>query len=588
MSFDSTLDSSASPHKDVPQQGADLFFQAAIQYGYRYVLGNPGTTEAPFMDALTRYPELQFMLFLQENSATGAADGIARMTGQPALVNLHLGPGLSNGLSNMHNARRAQVPMVVTVGDHDMRHLLEDSPLASDIESIARAECKWVWTVKDASELAATLYRATSIALTPPQGPVCLILPTNVLTDSPRTANGNIPHIPELHVPTLGQAPTHDIERAATLLLAAQNPIIFVADIEQAAHEHIGRLAAQTNARIVYEPFPRRFDGPVYPKSTWLPYFSEERRALLAQADLLFLVGASGFTTLFFYANDPAPVVAPGTQVLHLTSDLGALGKNERGSFPLYGDVTTTLAHFITVIEQKQGTMKPKEERRQANMAASPQPAQQNTATTDGLIHPVEFMQALRQILPADTILVDEAITARQPMVEYVLGAETPVTSYLAVRGASIGGGLPLAVGAKIGAPHRPVVVVSGDGSAMYTIQSLWTAAHYHLPVLFIICNNASYDIIKLEMLRLGGTLAASDATILDAIAGLGGPQLDFVQLAQGMGVRGWTIQRRADLMPNLKAALALTERGEPALVDVHLSALPISALQKRYSASRI
>ncbi|GAC1696636.1 MAG: acetolactate synthase large subunit [Ktedonobacteraceae bacterium] len=512
MSFDSTLDSSASPHKDVPLQGADLFFQAAIQYGYRYVLGNPGTTEAPFMDALTRYPELQFMLFLQENSATGAADGIARMTGQPALVNLHLGPGLSNGLSNMHNARRAQVPMVVTVGDHDMRHLLEDSPLASDIESIARAECKWVWTVKDASELAATLYRATSIALTPPQGPVCLILPTNVLTDSPRTANG----------------------------------------------------------------------------STWLPYFSEERRALLAQADLLFLVGASGFTTLFLYANDPAPVVAPGTQVLHLTSDLGALGKNERGSFPLYGDVTTTLAHFITVIEQKQGTMKPKEERRQANMAASPQPAQQNTATTDGLIHPVEFMQALRQILPADTILVDEAITARQPMVEYVLGAETPVTSYLAVRGASIGGGLPLAVGAKIGAPHRPVVVVSGDGSAMYTIQSLWTAAHYHLPVLFIICNNASYDIIKLEMLRLGGTLAASDATILDAIAGLGGPQLDFVQLAQGMGVRGWTIQRRADLMPNLKAALALTERGEPALVDVHLSALPISALQKRYSASRI
>ena len=569
-------------HTDVPQQGADLFFQAAIQYGYRYVLGNPGTTEAPFMDALARFPELQFLLFLQENSATGAADGIARMTGMPALVNLHLGPGLSNGLSNIHNARRAQVPMVVTVGDHDTRHLLEDSPLASDIESIARAECKWVWTVKDASELAAVLYRATVLALTPPQGPVCLILPTNVLTDTPRMANGSIPQIPELHVPVLGQAPVHDIERAVALLLAAQTPVIFVGDVEQAAHEYIGKLAAQTNARIVYEPFPRRLDGHIHPKSTWLPYFSEERRALLAQADLLFLVGVSSFTTLFFYANDPDPIVAPGTQVIHLTDDLSALGKNERGSFPLYGNVTTTLAHFSTLIEQQRGDAK-REEAKEADMSAPPQ---QNTGNSDGAIHPAELMQALRQILPADTILVDEAITARQPMVEYVLSAGTPVTSYLTVRGAAIGGGVPVAVGAKIGAPQRPVIVVTGDGSAMYTIQSLWTAAHYSLPVLVIICNNASYDIIKLEMLRLRGTLAGSDETLLDAVAGLGEPRLDFVQLAQGMGVQGWVVQKRADLLPNLKAALAMTERGEPALVDVHLSALPVSALQKRYSAS--
>ncbi len=569
--------------KDVPQQGADLFFQAAIQYGYRYVLGNPGTTEAPFMDALTRYPELQFMLFLQENSATGAADGIARMTGRPALVNLHLGPGLSNGLSNIHNARRAQVPMVVTVGDHDTRHMLEDSPLASDIESIARAECKWVWTVKDAGELAAVLYRATIIALTPPRGPVCLILPTNVLTDAPRTTYGSVPPIPELHVPALGQAPTHDIEYAVSMLLAAQNPVIFVGDIEQVAHESIKKLAAQTNARIVYEAFPRRLDGQIISKSTWLPYFSEERRAFLAQADFLFLIGTSSFTTLFFYANDPAPIVSPNTQVLHLTDDLSALGKNERGSFPLYGDVTTTLAHFVTVCEQQQGDGK-REEERKADTAASSQSPSQNIV--DGPVHPAELMRALREIVPANTILVDEAITARQSMVEYVMSARTPVTSYLTVRGAAIGGAIPLAIGAKIGAPQRPVIVVTGDGSAMYTIQSLWTAAHYSLPVLVVVCNNASYDIIKLEMLRLRGTLASSSETLLDAVAGLGEPRLNFAQLAQGMGVQGWAVQERADLLPSLKAALATTERGFPALVDVHLSALPVSALQKRYGAS--
>ena len=150
-----------------------------------------------------------------------------------------------------------------------------------------------------------------------------------------------------------------------------------------------------------------------------------------------------------------------------------------------------------------------------------------------------------------------------------------------------MGGGLPLAIGAKIGAPQRPVVVMSGDGSAMYTIQSLWTAAHYSLPVLFIICNNASYDIIKLELLRLKGTLASSSETQFDAVAGLGEPRLNFAQLAQGMGVSGWIVQNREDLLPSLKAALETTEHSRPALVDVHLSALPVSALQKRYAASQ-
>ncbi len=572
-------DSSTSLAKQTPQQGADLFFQAAIQYGYRYVLGNPGTTEAPFMDALARYPELQFLLFLQENGATGAADGIARMTGHPALVNLHLGPGLANGLSNVHNARRAQVPMVVTVGDHDTHHMLEDSPLASDIESIARAECKWVWTVKEASELATVLYRATVIALTPPYGPACIILPTNVLTDEPRTPDGKIPSIPELHIPNVGQASTQAIEYAASMLLAAHNPVLFVGDIDQKAHEHIGKLAAQTHARLVYEAFPRRFDGHTYPQSTWLPYFTEERRALFAQADFLFLIGISSFTTLFFYANDPAPVVAPETQVLHLTDDLGALGKNEHGSYPLYGDVTTTLAQLTTVIEQ-QGDVQ-LQEKRKDDVSLPTQIPSQNSGE---LLHPAELMQALRQMLPADTLLVDESITARQVIAQYLLSEGTPVTSYLTVRGASIGGGIPLAVGAKIGAPQRPVVAISGDGSSMYTIQSLWTAAHYNLPVLFIICNNASYDIIKLEMLRLRGTLAGSNETTLDAVAGLGEPRLNFAQLAQGMGVSGWVVQQRTELQSSLQAAMERIEHGKPALVDVHLSALPVSALQKRYA----
>src|SRR5579863_1100321 len=198
---------------NAPQQGADLFFQAALHYGYRYVFGNPGTTEATFMDALVRYPDLQFVLCLFENVATGAADGVARMTGWPALVNLHLSPGLANGLSNIHNARRARVPMVITVGEHDTRHLLEDSSIAGDIEGVAKTVCKWTWTVKHAGELAEVLQRATTIAMTPPRGPVCLILPTNILAESPRTPDGRVPDIPMLHLPQIGTAPLQDITR---------------------------------------------------------------------------------------------------------------------------------------------------------------------------------------------------------------------------------------------------------------------------------------------------------------------------------------------------------------------------------------
>jgi thiamine pyrophosphate-dependent acetolactate synthase large subunit-like protein len=147
---------------------------------------------------------------------------------------------------------------------------------------------------------------------------------------------------------------------------------------------------------------------------------------------------------------------------------------------------------------------------------------------------------------------------------------------YIANRGGALGSGLPLAVGAQLGAPDQPVVAIVGDGSAMYTIQALWTAAHYQLPILAVICNNASYNIIKLEMLRLQGTLASRGKATLESVTGLGGPRLDFASLAEGMGVKGWTIRETADLLPNLKAALETCRAGVPALVDVHLTALPV------------
>ena len=557
---------------NAPEQGADLFFQAALQYGYRYVFGNPGTTEAMFMDALVRYPELQFVLCLFENVATGAADGVARMTGWPALVNLHLSPGLANGLSNLHNARRARVPMVVTVGEHDTRHMLEDSSIAGDIEGLAKTVCKWTWTVKHAGELAEVLNRATTIAMTPPRGPVCLILPTNILAESPRTPDGHVPDIPALHIPQIGPAPLQDMRRTADVLLSAQHPLLLVGDIQPGAHEHIALLAKLLDVQVVYDGSPARMDGRVLQNSSWLPYFPDQRRKSLQKADVIFTIGVSSFTSLFFYSFDSAPIVAPETQVIQLSEDLPALGKNARGSFLLYGDIESSLGLLVAELRER---LRQPESEAQPRIALRTGNRHTEAATKVTALTPKVLMQTLQQVIPEDSILINESITAGQALINEVLNAGAPVETYLASRGGALGAGIPLAIGAQLGAPDQPVIAVVGDGSAMYSIQALWSLARYHLPVLTIICNNASYDIIKLEILRLGGTLANRGGADMETVTSIGGPRLDFVQLAEGMGVKGWKVQQSEEMLPALQAALAICAQGEPALVDVHLSAHP-------------
>ena len=524
------------------------------------------------MDALVRYPDLQFVLCLFENVATGAADGVARMTGWPALVNLHLYPGLANGLSNIHNALRARVPMVITVGQHDTRHLLEDSSIAGDIEGLAKTVCKWTWTVKHAGELAEVLNRATTIAMTPPRGPVCLILPTNVLTESPRTPDGHIPDIPALHIPQIGTTPLQDMKSTADILLSAQHPILLVGDIHPGAHEQIAILAKLLNMQVVYDGSPTRMDGRVLQHSSWLPYFPDQRRKSLQKADVILTIGVSSFTSLFFYSFDSAPIVAPQTQIIQLGEDLAGLGKNARGSLLLYGDVESSLG--LLVAELRERLQQPESEA-QPRIALRSGNTHNDAATKATPLTPKVLMQTLQLILPEDTILINESITAGQTLINEILNAGAPVETYLASRGGALGAGIPLAIGAQLGATDQFVVAVVGDGSAMYSIQALWSLARYHLPVLTIICNNASYDIIKLEILRLHGTLAHRGAEAVEGVTSIGEPGLDFVQLAEGMGVRGWSVKQAEELLPVLQAALAICAKGEPALVDVHLSSHP-------------
>ncbi len=545
------------------EQGADLFFQAALQYGYRYVFGNPGTTEVPFMDALARYPDLNFVLCLQENIATGAADGFARMGGWPALVNLHLAPGLSNGLANMHNALKARVPMVVTVGEHDTHHMIEDSPLGGDIESIARAVCKWTWTVKEPSELASALHRATMIAMTPPQGPVCLVLPTNILAQPPLMPTGATASIPALHLPTLGAASPQDIEQAVEALLVAHHPYIVVGDIAAQDHVYIQEIAYLCHAQLLYNTFLKRFDGPFAPGAANLPYLPGQRRKQLAQTDTLFLIGTGGFTTYFFYDYDPAPVLSSHTQVIHLDNDLRAIGKNEHASLPLYGDITASLKLLVTALRERLPRADT-HEIQQHNANISPAQLAANRLTSR------LFMQKLHDVLPEDTVLVDEAVTIRDAMMAELLAPGDRIGSYITNRGGSLGFALPFSIGARLGAPQRPVLAVVGDGASMYTIQALWTMAHYHLPVMAIISNNAVYNIIKGEILRRGGTLTQQGPAALEAVVGLNEPRIDFRTLAASMGVSGWSVRDADTLVSTLQKASEIWQNGEPVLIDAY------------------
>lgn len=559
------------------KQGADLFFQAALQYGYKYIFGNPGTTEALFMDALSRYPDLNFVLCLHENVATGAAAGYAQMTGRPALVNVHLAPGLTNGLANIHNARKSGIPMVVTVGEHDTRHLIEDSDLHEDIESIARGICKWTWTVRDAGELAAALNRATLQAMTHPQGPVCLVLPTNVLSATPLTPDGAVPTIPALEVSHLGAVATEDVTRAAETLLEARLPILLIGEVEATDLPQIAELANLLNARVIHDRFLSRMDGKALPGSERFPYFPHQRRAMLSQADVLLLIGVGGFTTLFFYENDPAPVVGQHTRVIHLDDDLSAVGKNERGSLPLYGNISTGLQQLVTEIQARRPQAKPASENAISAIrnAATEQTAGAAPTQTTALT-PLTLMQALPQVLAPNTLLFDEAITAREAVVSGIIDVSEHVSSYLTNRGGALGSGMTFPIGIQLAAPNNPVISIVGDGSAMYVIQGLWTMARYQLPILTIICNNASYDIIKLEVLRLRGTLAAQGVNAVSAITNLNAPRLNFAQMAEGMGVQAWTVQDSHTLAASLQAASEVCGQGKPALVDVYLQS-PIS-----------
>ena len=514
--------------------GAQALLRTLVGNGVDVCFANPGTSEMHFVAALDAVPQMRGVLTLFEGVATGAADGYARMADKPAAVLLHLGPGLGNGLANLHNARRAHTPMVVVVGDHATYHKKYDAPLESDIDALAGTVSGWVHRTVDTADVAADATDAVAAGLL---GTVStLILPADVSwSDGASTSSVRI---------VVEEPVVDDVAvRAATDVLRSGEPTVLLIGGDATRKPALAaavRVAEATGARVLCETFPTRLErGAGIPAVERLAYFAEAAATQLAGARHLIVAGAKSPVSFFAYPGKPSDLVPDGCQVQVLAEHAGAAAALERLAEELApGSIATVAA-----------------------LGRPELPTGELTAFAVAAV--------VGALLPEGAIIVDESNTAGVGVAAATAGA--PAHDLLTLTGGAIGYGLPAAVGAAIAAPGRPVLSLQADGSAMYTISALWTQARENLDVTTVIFNNGAYDILRIELQRVGAANAGTPGPKALELLDLGSPTIDFVKIAEGMGVAARRVTTAEGLADALAAAF--TESG-PHLIEAMIPSL--------------
>lgn len=510
--------------------GAHALIRTLVACGVEVCFTNPGTSEMHFVAALDDVPEMRGVLGLFEGVVTGAADGYARVAGKPAATLLHLGPGLANGWANLHNARRAHTPVLNVVGDHALPHKPLDAPLESDIEAIAGAVSGWVRTSTSGEDLAQDAAEAVRAAT---EGQVAtLILPADV---SWGDARGPAEALPA----TASPAPDPDVVARVVEVLRSDAPAGLLVGGRVVANEAglvaASRVAATGGATLLCETFPARLvRGAGLPSIDRLAYLAEFAEMQLSGLQHLVVVDTKVPVSFFAYPGKASELVPEGCEV-HL---LGWGGADPVAALEAVADALGAPA--------------------EVTRAAASRPA-----APSGDLTAQTMAEALGHLLPEGAIVADEGNTAGL----FVAGATAgcPAHDWLTLTGGSIGLGLPLALGAAVAAPDRKVVCLQADGSAMYTVQALWSMAREQVDVTTILLNNQSYAILNLELARVGATDPGPTAlSMLD----LSNPNLDFTALAQGMGVQAERATTAEDFTASLERALA---HPGPSLVEAIL-----------------
>jgi acetolactate synthase-1/2/3 large subunit len=500
--------------------GAQALIRTLVACGVDACFANPGTSEMHFVAALDAVPEMRGVLCLFEGTATGAADGYGRMTGRPAAALMHLGPGLGNGLANLHNARRAHTPLLAVVGDHATYHKRLDAPLESDIDSLARPVSTWVRRSLRAADVAADAADAVAAASAPPGGVATLILPADVSwTEGSEPAPPPGPRSPR---PVRGE----QTSSAAEALRSGEPCVILLGGtgLRRPALEAASRIAVATGARLLGETFPARHErGAGIPAVSRLAYLPEQAAGQLAGTRHLVLAGARSPVSFFAYPHTPGSPVPPDCRV-HVLAEPG-------------DDVAGALAGLADLAA---ATARP----RLQPPARPALPGGELTARTAAAV--------IGALLPEDAIVCDEAATSSAFLAAATAG--TPPHDWLTLTGGAIGQGLPLAAGAAIACPRRPVIALEADGSAMYTITALWTHAREQLDITTVIFSNRSYAILAMELDRVGAVATGEAAR---SLLSLSRPALDFTALAAAMGVPAARAETGEDLAAHLRRALA-------------------------------
>ena len=522
--------------------GAQALINTLVDGGVEVCFANPGTSEMHFVAALDTVPAMRGVLTLFEGVATGAADGYARIAGRPAAVLLHLGPGLGNGLANLHNARRARTPVITVVGDHATYHKQYDAPLESDIDSVAGTVSGWVRRTERVEDVATDTAAAIAAASGPPGQVVTLMLPADVSWGPGASPAGRV--APDGI--TLPRVSAEAVAGAAKALRSGEQAVLLIGGeaTREPGLSAAARIAEATGAKLLCETFPARLErGAGLPVVGRLGYLAEMATYQLSGAKHLILAGARAPVTFFAYPGQPSDLVPEGCQV-HV------LAEPENGPSAALGQLADELAP---------GTVAPTA------------PANRPELPT-GALNTESAAAVVGALLPEGAIVVDEANTSGLTLPAATEGC--PRHDWLTLTGGAIGYGLPAATGAAVAAPDRPVLCLQADGSAMYTISALWTQARENLNVTTVIYNNSAYAILRLELQKVGAQTTGGDGKPgpkAQELLDLSNPNLDFVALATGMGVPAV----RATTAEELAAALrnALAEPG-PHLIDAVLPPL--------------
>ena len=544
-------------------RGRQVFFETLLNHGVDRIFGNPGTTESPLLDSLLDYPQIQYIVHLHEGVATGAANFYAQASGKTAFVNLHVAPGLGNAVGAIYSALKNGSPMVVTAGQQDTRMRLRDPVLGHDLAAIAAPVTKWSVQVERADELGPILQRAFKIANEAPAGPVFVALPIDVMEQET-----SIPAGKPGHSFTASRPDPAGIAAMAKLIAAAKNPAIVAGDeiARAGADRTLVKLVEKIGATVWFEGLRGRnsfpTDHPAY-RGT-LAFDAPGVAKQLANNDLVLMVGGPFFEEVWYAPGSP---FAPGTKVLQIEPGASRLAYNFALDAGVLADVDAALEALDAAVTVDAAAAKKRSEALKAQREAegAAQKARVEKAWSRSPTSMARAMAEIRAGAPKDVVIVDETITANLDL--FKTFSFSGPGDYYSGRGGGIGQGLAGAIGVAVAQTKRPILCLSGDGSSMYSIQALWTAAHHELPIVFIILANREYRVLKhnIDAYRARFDVKSNKPYMhMD----LGGPTMGFVDMAKGMGVAGTYVSKADDIKSAVAAAF---KSGKPHLIEVEI-----------------